>query len=671
MASPSTQLEAALAQFSGQQGVTPDQVAQLRAALTADARLLRQFDQAAQAEHLKGFALQAANSNIHNLVGAYDIQSGVVMLPRASFQTTGPAPSTDLKATLKVQQMSVEFGNSTYQDAASNSHSVTQDMVDNLQSTINNSPVLADEIKRAVTTLDPTDRNRRAQLEHFGFVGPGVAAGGTYDGINKVMHLPPLGLQTNSASNPQGRFSDIDMTFVLGHEIQHGFNHTAKVQATNTFLRNVGAQARAIEPVHDYTDELRTYIQAGREDEARAEIAGWNAVMSRERQGNPSADLDHMLKISNVRLRDFVQQDPSTTMPKASALSGLTFDQNGSLPQTSANIAAMGQHYFDRPSPDYAQSGQRPVGLGEHKNLAGNLQPTADYPNYYGTWAVEQILVAEDQANVVHRGIRPRLTIDMASIGLKEDLIEKEGLDLGRNKAPRPYYDSSHTPASLHHFDHTQDGSVSPQQDHQYVPISPSSPLQQQPEITRRQSVEEVQRRGHALTPPSMEIAMDAPVVKNSAPSHQQSNTPAEITPMQAGHPEHALYQQVRAGVAALDASHGRSYDQTSERLTGSLLVLAKSNGLDRVDHVVLSSPTAGQAGGHNVFVVQGEINDPGHLRAGMSTQQAVTAPFEQSMAKFDAVVQEQAQAQAQQLNNQRETADHQQETHRSAMRMG
>lgn len=140
---------------------------------------------------------------------------------------------------------------------------------------------------------------------------------------------------------------------------------------------------------------------------------------------------------------------------------------------------------------------------------------------------------------------------------------------------------------------------------------------------------------------------------------------------MQAGHPEHALYQQVRAGVAALDASHGRSYDQTSERLTGSLLVLAKSNGLDRVDHVVLSSPTAGQAGGHNVFVVQGEINDPGHLRAGMSTQQAVTAPFEQSMAKFDAVVQEQAQAQAQQLNNQRETADHQQETHRSAMRMG
>lgn len=164
-----------------------------------------------------------------------------------------------------------------------------------------------------------------------------------------------------------------------------------------------------------------------------------------------------------------------------------------------------------------------------------------------------------------------------------------------------------------------------------------------------------------------------------TAPVHAAPTAPpaAEVprveaapwTPVNPGHPDHAMYQQIREEVTALDASHGRSYDQTSERLTGSLLVLAKGRGMDQVDHVVLSRATAEQPAGQHVFVVQGELNDPGHLRAGMSTQQAVTAPFEQSMAKFDAVAQEQAQAQ--QLNNQRETVDRQQETQRSAMRMG
>lgn len=84
MASPSPQLEAALAQFAGQQGVTQDQVAQLRNAISADAVLLAQFDQQAQAGSLRGFALQSAGSSAPNLAGTYDIQSGMVTLPAAS-----------------------------------------------------------------------------------------------------------------------------------------------------------------------------------------------------------------------------------------------------------------------------------------------------------------------------------------------------------------------------------------------------------------------------------------------------------------------------------------------------------------------------------------------------------------------------------------------------------
>ncbi|MCM5618622.1 XVIPCD domain-containing protein [Xanthomonas hortorum] len=614
MANPSPQLEAALARFAASGG-NHDQVAQLRGALIADPKLLQQFDQEAQAGHLRGFALQAANSSAPNLAGTYNIQSGLVTLPSTSIQPTGTLASSDLKATLQVQQMSVAFAHSTYQDSARSSHPVTQDMVDNLQSTINGSPFLADEIKKSATTVDPSDRQRplRAHLEGFGFLGPGIAAGGTYDGSNKIMNLPPLGLQTGSAANPLGTFNDRDMTFVLGHEIQHSFNHASKNQATNKFLADVETQSKARGPVHDYTDELRNYIQAGREDEAKAEIAGWNALLSKQQQLNPSAGLKEMHGTQIDRVNDFVKKDPSTGL--ITGKPGLTFNQDSSLSQTSGNITAMGHHYFDRPSPLYSQPGQRPVGIGEHRNSAGALQPTADYPNYYGTWGVEQILQAEDRANVLHQGVRPQVTIDMAALGLKEHLIENEGLDRGPNKAPFPYHDSSTAPPSLHHFDHTQDGSVNRAHDHTYVPVVPGAPAAAGP-------------RG----------------------------------PDDPAHPDNAMLEQIRGGVRKIDESVGKPYDDMSERVSRSLLAACKdnseahphvtdyalaSNALSRVDHVVMSKTG-------NVFAVEGRMDDPAHKRAHVEIDQAIHIPVEQSdqklLAANQAIAQERALVQQQEL---------------------
>jgi len=143
-------------------------------------------------------------------------------------------------------------------------------------------------------------------------------------------------------------------------------------------------------------------------------------------------------------------------------------------------------------------------------------------------------------------------------------------------------------------------------------------------------------------------------------------------TPLNPEHPDHALYQQIREGVANLDEAHGRSYDQTSERLTGSLMVLAKSNGLDSVDHVVLSQPTESQPGGQNVFVVQGELDNPGHQRAGMPTAQAVKTPFEESLEQFDVAAFEQEQRAAQLATQQQEEDQRvQQEMQVAAASMG
>lgn len=128
--------------------------------------------------------------------------------------------------------------------------------------------------------------------------------------------------------------------------------------------------------------------------------------------------------------------------------------------------------------------------------------------------------------------------------------------------------------------------------------------------------------------------------------------TVAESNPMRPGHPDHPLYQQIREGVEELDAKHGRSFDAASERMTASLLVLAKDNDLSHVDHVLVSNATATHPAGHTLFVVQGEANDPAHLRASMPTAEAAQTPVEDSLLQFDSVSRE---AQQRALANQQE----------------
>lgn len=554
------------------------------------------LNQLAAIGQLRGFALETSGG-APNLAGTYDKAMGVITLPMASFQPSGMVAGDDLKAVVGLQTITVDFAHKTWQDPAGQTHTVNQDMVANLQSTLNGSPVLAEQIKAAVT---------QGHVQHLSLLGNSMAAGATYDsntsqqdGTPKGINLPPLGLQTQTATNLQGKYDAQDLTFVLGHEIQHGFNNAAKDQAMRAFMRGIGMQAHVQGPVHDYADELRAYIQAGREDEATAEIAGWNALLSREQRLNTAkSGLDLMADTGNDRTLDFIKRDQTTQTININP--GLSFNPDGSLPQTPANIAAMGQHYFDRPSPVHAQPGQRPVRLGEHRP-----NPTADYTNYYGAWALERIFAAENRANVRYQGAKPQIVIDMAGIGLEEALIEMEGLDLGQNKAARPYLDSSQTPPALHHFDHTQDRSVSPTQDHQYVPVAPSAPSQRR-------------------------------------------------SPEDPDHPENALLEKVRAGVRDLDRQVDKPWDEQSERLSASALAMAVEKEFRPGDEVWvgLNQKTERYAAGELLLVQRmgGNVSaDPFQNRAHMPIAEALSQPAEQRYQQVEVMRQTQAEEQQRQ----------------------
>lgn len=105
---------------------------------------------------------------------------------------------------------------------------------------------------------------------------------------------------------------------------------------------------------------------------------------------------------------------------------------------------------------------------------------------------------------------------------------------------------------------------------------------------------------------------------------------------LQLANPDRAIYSQIREGIAALDGERGRSFDESSERMSASLLVLAKEQGISHVDRVALSNATVNHPAGHTVFLIQGELSQPPYSLASMHTERAVQTPVEESMQRYE-----------------------------------
>ena len=105
---------------------------------------------------------------------------------------------------------------------------------------------------------------------------------------------------------------ETELTFVLGHELQHGFNHAATQQAYQDFNDAVVSKSIETATPRDYTDATAALITANRRDEAGSEIAGWNALVSRLKSENPNPTLQDIFN-SNWRASDFIDVGGSPT----------------------------------------------------------------------------------------------------------------------------------------------------------------------------------------------------------------------------------------------------------------------------------------------------------------------------------------------------------------------
>ncbi|CAD0306203.1 XVIPCD domain-containing protein [Xanthomonas hortorum] len=134
---------------------------------------------------------------------------------------------------------------------------------------------------------------------------------------------------------------------------------------------------------------------------------------------------------------------------------------------------------------------------------------------------------------------------------------------------------------------------------------------------------------------------------KRDAREHGNDHTSLRID--QPGHVGNSLFQDAQRGVHAQDARAGRSPDQQSAQLSGSLASEMHAAGGQRIDAVMMSPDAA------RTFAVQGRVDDPAQLRVSVETMTAINTPLEQSSQRVaenaarQSVALEQQQSQTQQ----------------------
>jgi Uncharacterized alpha/beta hydrolase domain (DUF2235) len=123
-----------------------------------------------------------------------------------------------------------------------------------------------------------------------------------------------------------------------------------------------------------------------------------------------------------------------------------------------------------------------------------------------------------------------------------------------------------------------------------------------------------------------------------AAPAEKMTPVETKLDPSHPSHGDHKLLMQSTEAVRKLDAELGRKPDADSERMSASVALLAKKEGIPQVDKVVLSTANNVVKAGENVIVVHGDPQDPSHARAHMKTKEAVETPVSESLKQMEAL---------------------------------
>ena len=318
-------------------------------------------------------------------------------------------------------------------DDFSKQNGVTKEHVNNLKDAILSSPVLNEQFNYVAN---------RGLLRGLQALPPNSGMGGGFNGQNKVISIS---LDQFSSANYQQEKGD--NVFVLGHEIRHARNNRAIGKARYDYNQELEQEASKPSP-RDYTQEVRKMMAAHKWDEATAEIAGYNAVVSMVKESSRNkgvtVTLMDIYQAAEYRMDDFINNTKTGYVIK----SNLAPNADLTLSYNSRNIQGMETNYFDNPD----------ITVGK-----GNV----NYNHYYAASIIDDAIGYEQNKHGKEPNPDP-FRIDLKALGLDEPRLERAGIRLNNPSDRIPYYDLGGKQHGL--FDHTY-------KTHQHVPVEQTNPV--------------------------------------------------------------------------------------------------------------------------------------------------------------------------------------------------
>lgn len=196
---------------------------------------------------------------------------------------------------------------------------------------------------------------------------------------------------------PRGSYDAMALTFTLAHEIAHA-NDPRLAGALAQFTRDADAVANSPSRVHDYTPAITRYLDARRDSEGQATLAGFNAVHAALVAQGIAPTVANMYTASPRDMDLFLDPtNPSRWNP------GLRFDAGGALQNVAGNLPLLNHLYFH--------------GGGSDADFVGGV----NYSHAYARLPLAYALHVDRNA-VQQTGREPaRVVVDFQFLGLDED----------------------------------------------------------------------------------------------------------------------------------------------------------------------------------------------------------------------------------------------------------
>jgi len=436
--------------------------------------------------------------------------------------------------------------------------------VADIEATIASSPYLSNVMVAAI---------QNGSLKHLDTTNEPFQSG-HYQQSTGTIHLNTSNFDAKSFDNASARRDNLAV--VIGHEAGHALLADASERERYALRYNMGETIRTASQdgtSADLTGPANRYVSFMRRNEAMAELVGMNALASRTTGTDGAFDRAEFLR----------RADPSTPcVDKGTLAPGITLSPAG--------IQVIGKQFRTSPAIEAVAACYTDPGasIGQHGD--------SSYRDTHGTYVMK---MAASELDGYAKGTTmhvPSIELDMATLKLDPNRIERAGLDLGGVGRSFSYVDTSNGRREYESVSHTQTQSAA--------------------ETSHR-----LDSSAHAQSPSAPQFRADS-----------------------AGHPDHTAFEMFHRAAQA----DGRWSQAEARNLAAAGLAAVKADpavgqnlsgavigkGADGSPNLIGYASPHGPAGPHHHLSVEANI--------------AAQVPAEKSLDRVEQLNQQQAQQQAQ-----------------------